>query len=102
MALRRAQPRTYWLSVVGRGLKPANQLGHTHAEPLGKDLECGQADILFAAFHVGDVAAVNPQSIGHLYLRPALRLAEFPQAYTEPGSDSSVGHTPMLLVVFER
>ncbi len=60
------------------------------------DLQVQEADVPFAAFDIGEIAAVQSQDVGHFRLRPASALAQISQAFAERNSDIGAGHSTII------
>lgn len=54
----------------GKHSEPSHDLGNCEPESLCDDLQGRQADVLLSALHIGNVAAIYPQLLGHLQLCP--------------------------------
>ena len=74
----------------------SEKLRDRYAEGLGKNLQCGQADVLFAALHVRYVTTVNAHCICHHYLRPAAFFTKLAEPEAKSRSDVCVRHLTII------
>ena len=72
------------------------QLTDRNFQAICNDLQVQQADVPFAAFDIGKIAAVESQNVSHFRLRPAAPLAQVPQALAERNSDIGAGHSTII------
>lgn len=77
-------------------LQLPEQLADCDLEAVCYDFQIQQADVSLAAFHIGKVAAVKAEHVGHLSLSPSAPLAQMAQTFTEGNSDVRAGH-PLII-----